>query len=118
MVRFVIPQVAGLVFACDLTFAQIKLSVPHKLNDDLPKMWLTNSVSPETNVLRKSWKKLEINSPPPAPGIYLSEPYTCIIMVPKDTHDDCCIGGMPRFKSKMPVHRPGLKLIPLPPASK
>lgn len=50
----------------------------------------------------------------PAPGVYQSYPYSCIIVVPGPHPDDkCIIGRGDGSASKMPTVRPELRLVPL-----
>jgi len=47
------------------------------------------------------------------PGIYLTKPYTCILMVPGPQHDDGCMNRWTAPTEPMPVLRPDLKTVPL-----
>jgi hypothetical protein len=44
------------------------------------------------------------------PGIYKSEPYTAVIIVPPPTGDHCIIGNL--GPSSMPMANPGITLVP------
>ena len=48
----------------------------------------------------------------PAPGVYESSPYTCIVVVPGSHPDDRSIIGSDRDQPRMPMVTPDLKLIP------
>ena len=55
-----------------------------------------------------------LGSQPLKPGVYESKPYTCIVLVPKPTHDNCCIGGILNTNSSMTILKPDLQLVPVP----
>jgi hypothetical protein len=66
---------------------------------------------------------LNTNSPSalPKPGVYRTEPFACIVVVPGAQHDDACIigstnrhGGLAvEPKLNMPTMNPPLRFIPL-----
>jgi hypothetical protein len=68
-------------------------------SNDLPKLVLRNAA----------------DAPPPPPGVYLTKPYTCLLMVPGPQHDDCCMNRWtaPVPAAPLPVLRPDLKTVPL-----
>jgi hypothetical protein len=47
------------------------------------------------------------------PGVYRTEPYACIVVVPEPQQDDCCIIGRTDKNSKMPMREPDLRFIPM-----
>ena len=50
---------------------------------------------------------------PLAPGVYKTEPYTCIVVVPRAHADDrMVIGMLDKTESKMPMIEPKLKFVP------
>lgn len=51
-------------------------------------------------------------STPPKPGIYKTEPYTCLLKVPEFQHDDTSVHSSAKPVPEMPTHHPELKLIP------
>ena len=50
----------------------------------------------------------------PRPGIYKTEPYACIVIVPGKQPDDQCVVKPIESGSTMPVIRPKLRFVPLP----
>jgi hypothetical protein len=50
-----------------------------------------------------------------APGIYKTEPYTCIVIVPGEHPDDRMAIHPPDQGSNMPVLKPDLHFIPVQP---
>ena len=50
----------------------------------------------------------------PPPGIYESEPYKCIVVVPGAQWDDRCLVPGGDSTAPMPVHKPELRLVPRP----
>jgi hypothetical protein len=98
----------------------------------------TNWLSPEVpNIqLGQPWTALQTNTTPsykfslkdpntapemsspasnlPKPGIYESEPYTCIVIVPGAIGDDCNANKSgSATQSDMPIKNPGVNLVPL-----
>lgn len=73
----------------------------------------TNRILIASNDLPKLVLKDAADAPPP--GLYLTRPYTCMLMVPGAQHDDCCMNRWttPMPTSPMPVLRPDLKTVPL-----
>jgi hypothetical protein len=53
-------------------------------------------------------------SQPLKPGVYQSKPYTCMVLVPKPTHDDCCNSGILNTNSSMTIIKPDSQLVPVP----
>jgi hypothetical protein len=51
----------------------------------------------------------------PAPGVYKTEPYACIVIVPGEHPDDKCVIHPPEPVPNMPVVKPELRFIPVPP---
>jgi hypothetical protein len=51
----------------------------------------------------------------PQPGVYKTEPYSCLVVVPGPHPDDKCIVGAPGRGSEMPVIVPELRFIPYTP---
>ena len=54
----------------------------------------------------------------PAPGVYKTAPYTCIVVVPGPRPDDVCITRPRGGDSSMPIIKPDLRFIPLHPPEK
>lgn len=50
-----------------------------------------------------------------APGIYKTEPYTCIVIVPGEHPDDKMAIHLPDQGSRMPVLKPDLRFVPVRP---
>lgn len=48
-------------------------------------------------------------------GVYLTSPYTCLVVVPGEHIDDRCVRSIGNPDPAMPVVKPSLKLIPYPP---
>jgi len=84
------------------------------------RMWMpTNSVGSESN----RWTYLQqprlfaLGRGPnartaPPPGVYESEPYKCIVVVPGPQWDDRCVVYGGDWTAPMPVHEPELRLVP------
>jgi hypothetical protein len=53
-------------------------------------------------------------SQPLKSGVYQSKPYTCMVLVPKPTGDDCCRSGILNTNSSMTILKPDLQLVPVP----
>ena len=51
----------------------------------------------------------------PAPGVYRTEPYTCIVIVPGGHADDKSVIHPAEPGPNMPVLKPDLRFVPLPP---
>jgi len=51
----------------------------------------------------------------PAPGVYKTEPYTCIVIVPAGHSDDKSVIHPPDPGPNMPVLKPDLRFVPLRP---
>lgn len=83
-----------------------------------PRLFLTNRAP-----LGGFTFRLNTNSPTalPRPGVYRTDPFACIVVVPGPQHDDACIigstnrpGGLAvEPKLNMPTLRPGLRFIPM-----
>jgi hypothetical protein len=54
----------------------------------------------------------------PSPGVYKTEPYSCIVVVPGAGLDDCFLVNPGGGHSSMPTVQPELRLVPLAPARK
>lgn len=52
----------------------------------------------------------ERNSDLPRPGVYETHPYTCILIVPGSTGDNCVLGG--GAQHGMPTYQPKVKIVP------
>ena len=50
----------------------------------------------------------------PAPGVYKTEPFACIVVVPSSNHDDRMVIGAANPDQKMPIVPPDLRFVPLP----
>jgi len=50
-----------------------------------------------------------------APGVYKTEPYTCIVIVPGEHPDDQSIMHPPETVPNMPMLKPDLRFVPVPP---
>ena len=48
------------------------------------------------------------------PGVYRTEPYACIVLVPERQADDCSVVKPTDRGSAMPVIKPDLRFIPMP----
>jgi hypothetical protein len=51
----------------------------------------------------------------PAPGVYKTEPYACIVLVPSHHPDDAMAVNPTQKTAPMPVIKPELHFIPLKP---
>jgi hypothetical protein len=51
----------------------------------------------------------------PLPGVYKTQPYSCIVVVPAKQPDDRSLVKPAESGSAMPVVKPELRFIPLPP---
>jgi hypothetical protein len=86
------------------------------LKTNRPSCFYTNA--PTTNLVaphctpRGSGEQLA-QPRPLAPGVYLTKPYTCMVMVPGRQADDCMAGKVESHPC-MPTSRPGLQFVPLP----
>ncbi|HEY3761617.1 MAG TPA: hypothetical protein VGN23_07710 [Verrucomicrobiae bacterium] len=47
------------------------------------------------------------------PGVYLSKPYTIVIVNPISTGDNCVLGSTNDFAQNMPIYNPGVTLVPV-----
>ena len=79
-----------------------------------PPAWiLTNGVPVVTNAPGK------LLSGSPGPGLYKTEPYTCLVLVPGKHPDDRMAQRrqlqLPETAARMPVVRPELRFVPWPP---
>jgi hypothetical protein len=74
----------------------------------------TNGSLTLSNSLPDVSMELPLTSQPPKPGVYQSKPYTCIVLVPKPTQDNCCPGGILNTNSRMTIFKPDSQLIPVP----
>ena len=52
-------------------------------------------------------------SGPPAPGVYKTEPFTCIVVVPGSNHDDRMIIGPANPDQRMSIVPRDLRFVPL-----
>ena len=52
---------------------------------------------------------------PLAPGVYQTRPYSMILVVPKPGLDDRCVVEATNADSKMPVVKPDMQAVPMPP---
>jgi hypothetical protein len=62
-------------------------------------------------------QKLSTNQISPqllTPGLYKTEPYTCIVIVPNKTADDRAVVKSPESGHEMPVVKPELRFVPIP----
>jgi len=50
----------------------------------------------------------------PAPGVYKTEPFTCIVVVPSSNHDDRMVIGPANTDQQMSIIPPDLRFVPLP----
>jgi len=138
---------AALVCACGLAqivslpepaasstlFQSPGIFAPTPLVSQLPSpfLFVTNGVA-QTNFLYSvpSWKPI---LPPPRghlfdspgvvtnaipPGVYKTEPYTCLVLVPGPHPDDKCIIGNRAIQptERMPMRQPELQFIPRKPS--
>ena len=55
---------------------------------------------------------------PFAPGLYRSEPYTCLVLVPDRGIDEKSVVDPGKTASPMPLVKPELKLVPVKPGGK
>ncbi len=57
-----------------------------------------------------------VPSAPPGlrPGVYRTEPYGCIVVVPGPHPDDRCLHNPGDGRFSMPIIRPELRFVPLP----
>jgi hypothetical protein len=62
-----------------------------------------------TNLVPNSLRHLS-----PAPGIYKTEPFTCIVVVPGSNHDDRMVIDPANTDQKMSIVPPDLRFVPLP----
>jgi len=74
----------------------------------------TNGLLTLSNSLPNVSMELSSTTQPLKPGVYQSKPYTCIVLVPKPTPDDCCRGGILNTNSRMTIFKPDSQLIPVP----
>jgi len=81
---------------------------------DQPRIFSLTNATPLLNFTNSNLVAPEMSlsaSKAPAPGVYESHPYACIVIVPGSTGDNC-IAGKPG-PSKMPDKNPGVTLVPL-----
>lgn len=60
-------------------------------------------------------KDLKTTPGTPAPGVYKTEPYTCILVVPGGHPDDHSVIHAPEPSPNIPVLKPELRFVPLQP---
>jgi hypothetical protein len=107
------PAFALLLFGIGLVaFAEIAKAPPGTFKIPSPPLF-TNSILPGANELpRLQTKNLDdIASLPP--GVYLTKPYTCMVMKPGAMHDDSALKNLTVPTNSMPVLRPEMKAVPL-----
>ena len=49
----------------------------------------------------------------PAPGVYKTEPFSCIVVVPGSNHDDRMVFGTANADQRMSIIPPDLRFVPL-----
>jgi hypothetical protein len=69
---------------------------------------LTKGLASRLSVLKSA------SPTPPKPGVYTTEPFTCIVIVPPKQPDDQSVMKPKESGSAMPVIKPDLRFIPLP----
>lgn len=95
-----------------VTLAEITKMPPGMFNIPPPPLF-TNSILRSTHELpRLKTENLKDFSSLP-PGVYLTEPYTCMVMKPGAMHDDIMVGKVTAPTNSMPIIRPKLKAVPL-----
>lgn len=52
------------------------------------------------------------SSAPPIPGVYVSKPFSCIIIIPGGDLDSKMVHPAPRVAPRMPIVSPELRLMP------
>jgi hypothetical protein len=93
--------------------AEITKAPPRSFTLPPPPLF-TNSILPGTNELpRLETKNLDGFSSLP-PGVYLTKPYTCMVKVPGEVHDNIAEHHVTvPTNYTMPVLHPDLKAVPL-----
>lgn len=111
IIRFAISLFL-LVFG--IAFAQIKSTRPAPAPETNPPPVIirTNLFPAASNSAPVLAMRPRTHSAPPAPGLYLTKPYTCMMLVPGPYPDDCVLPGTTN-KTTIPTIKPDLKFIPL-----
>jgi hypothetical protein len=108
--------IAGLLaFGLRAASAQI-VSLP-ATNPPAASLMPTNNPFNESQVMPFPRLNPSAPLPPLRPGIYLTEPYTCMVKVPGAQPDDCMLNNGPK-PSSIPSRNPGLEFVPLKPDGK
>lgn len=106
------------VLVSGLAFSQIRVAPPGAVKI-LPPPMFTNSIVVSSNSVAgsNSVPNLEVKSlseiPFSPPGVYRTEPFSCMVRVPGPMHDD--VSMFPQGTPEPPIRiiRPELKAIPL-----
>jgi hypothetical protein len=103
--RFVIAAVA---------VAPVTISPPAGINRSPGSVLIfTKPVSIMSGSMpRTVWKNIE-DAPSLPPGVYVTKPYVCMILVPGASRDDISQNRQPSLNPPMPVIRPDIKIVPL-----
>jgi hypothetical protein len=110
--KFALKLAALIVFMSvqEIIRAQTTLSLPKVIpSPNVTNQFLQTSNSPQF-VLQPQSK----NSQPLKPGVYQTYPYTCMVKVPAQEHDDCMVHGPAGTNSTMPISKPDLRFVPIP----
>ncbi len=125
--KLVLPGLSGLALASIMALPPAK-NLPSPSAHQIPQDQLEISMLVGSNyasVGTNFWpakgqtargQPLTTNSTALAPGLYQSQPYTCLIAVPQPSGDNCCVAsGIYGFRSWMPVSKPEIQFTPWPP---
>ena len=88
-----------------------------------PQLRYTNLLTSSIPTLRGSQFRFNLPVAPakppasnsPAPGVYITEPYTCIVVVPDRHPDEASAVNPTQRTAPMPTIQPDVRLIPLRP---